>query len=164
MRTDKQLVDIFNKPLEESRFCELRSEVNILHSQNVAWSIACILIALIGLDTTLWQNGHSINGRTLVTILWRNWIYVYGDLTIEWMVVLAQLEIDSHIHIPSLEGKLSCLMVIYSIFDPRINTFYLWLLFRVIDWLLITSSNVPIPVKNVCEIFCQNSLCNHLNT
>ena len=36
VRTDKQLADIFTKPLDESRFCTLRSELNILDSRNVA--------------------------------------------------------------------------------------------------------------------------------
>jgi hypothetical protein len=31
--TDKQLVDIFTKPLDESRFCSLRNELNILDSR-----------------------------------------------------------------------------------------------------------------------------------
>ena len=35
VRTDKQLADIFTKPLDERRFCELRSELNILDSRNV---------------------------------------------------------------------------------------------------------------------------------
>jgi hypothetical protein len=34
--TDKQLVDIFTKPLDELRFCALRSELNILDSRNLA--------------------------------------------------------------------------------------------------------------------------------
>ena len=33
--TEKQLADIFTKPLDESRFCALRSELNILDSHNV---------------------------------------------------------------------------------------------------------------------------------
>jgi hypothetical protein len=33
--TKKQLADIFAKPLDESRFCALRSELNILYSRNV---------------------------------------------------------------------------------------------------------------------------------
>jgi hypothetical protein len=33
--TKKQLADIFTKPLDESRFCALRSELNILDSHNV---------------------------------------------------------------------------------------------------------------------------------
>jgi hypothetical protein len=33
--TEKQLVDIFTKPLDESRFCELRGELNILDSSNI---------------------------------------------------------------------------------------------------------------------------------
>jgi hypothetical protein len=34
--TDKQLPDIFTKPLDESRFCSLRNELNILDSRCVA--------------------------------------------------------------------------------------------------------------------------------
>jgi hypothetical protein len=34
--TNDQLADIFTKPLDEKRFCELRSELNIIDSQNVA--------------------------------------------------------------------------------------------------------------------------------
>ena len=33
--TEKQLADIFTKPLDESRFCALRSELNIIDSRNV---------------------------------------------------------------------------------------------------------------------------------
>ena len=33
--TEKQLADIFTKPLDESMFCALRSELNILDSHNV---------------------------------------------------------------------------------------------------------------------------------
>jgi hypothetical protein len=35
VRTHHQLVDIFTKPLDEKRFCELRSEFNILDSREV---------------------------------------------------------------------------------------------------------------------------------
>jgi hypothetical protein len=34
--TERQLADIFTKPLEEQRFCALRSELNILDSRNLA--------------------------------------------------------------------------------------------------------------------------------
>ena len=34
--TERQLADIFTKPLDESRFCALRSELNIIDSRNVA--------------------------------------------------------------------------------------------------------------------------------
>ena len=34
--TDNQLADIFTKPLDESRFCALRSELNILNYSNMA--------------------------------------------------------------------------------------------------------------------------------
>jgi predicted nucleotidyltransferase len=36
VRTNDQLADIFTKPLDEKRFCELWSELNIIDSQNVA--------------------------------------------------------------------------------------------------------------------------------
>jgi hypothetical protein len=36
VRSNEQLADIFNKPLDEKRFQELRSELNIIDSQNVA--------------------------------------------------------------------------------------------------------------------------------
>nr|CAH66640.1 OSIGBa0140A01.8 [Oryza sativa] len=35
VRTESQLADIFTKPLDEKRFCELRSELNILDSRNI---------------------------------------------------------------------------------------------------------------------------------
>jgi hypothetical protein len=35
VRTENQLADIFTKPLDESRFCALRSELNIIDSRNV---------------------------------------------------------------------------------------------------------------------------------
>jgi hypothetical protein len=38
--TENQLADIFTKPLDEKRFCKLRSELNVLDSRNLDWSIA----------------------------------------------------------------------------------------------------------------------------
>jgi hypothetical protein len=35
VRTDKQLADIFTKPLDEKVFCHLRSELNIIDASNV---------------------------------------------------------------------------------------------------------------------------------
>jgi hypothetical protein len=35
IRTENQLADIFTKPLDEKRFCKLRSELNVLDSQNL---------------------------------------------------------------------------------------------------------------------------------
>jgi hypothetical protein len=34
--TKNQLADIFTKPLDDTRFCFLRSELNILDSRNVS--------------------------------------------------------------------------------------------------------------------------------
>jgi len=35
VRTKEQLADIFTKPLDERRFCQLQSEINILDAHNV---------------------------------------------------------------------------------------------------------------------------------
>ena len=35
--TEDQLADIFTKPLDEKRFCKLRSELNILDFSNMCW-------------------------------------------------------------------------------------------------------------------------------
>jgi hypothetical protein len=40
--THKQLPDIFNKPLDEKRYSELKIELNVLDSQNLDWNIAHI--------------------------------------------------------------------------------------------------------------------------
>ena len=37
--TDDQLADIFTKPLNESWFCKLRNELNIIDFSNVAWKL-----------------------------------------------------------------------------------------------------------------------------
>jgi hypothetical protein len=41
--TIDQLADIFTEPLDEGRFCELRSKLNIINSQNVAYDIAHLI-------------------------------------------------------------------------------------------------------------------------
>jgi hypothetical protein len=38
--TERQLADIFTKPLDEQRFCALRSELNILDSRYLAGLVA----------------------------------------------------------------------------------------------------------------------------
>jgi hypothetical protein len=40
--TENQLADIFTKPLDEKTFCRLHSELNVLDSHNLDWSIACM--------------------------------------------------------------------------------------------------------------------------
>jgi hypothetical protein len=42
--TDDQLADIFTKPLDESRFCKLRNELNVIDFLNVAWELAHVFI------------------------------------------------------------------------------------------------------------------------
>jgi hypothetical protein len=41
--TNDQLADIFTKPLDEQRFRELRSKLNIIDSQNVAYGVAHLI-------------------------------------------------------------------------------------------------------------------------
>jgi hypothetical protein len=54
IRTENQLVDIFTKPLDEKTFCRLRSELNVLDSRNLDWSIAYMcFMALIMLPWAL---------------------------------------------------------------------------------------------------------------
>jgi hypothetical protein len=36
VRNDDQLADIFTKPLDETRFCKLRSELNVIDLSNIA--------------------------------------------------------------------------------------------------------------------------------
>jgi hypothetical protein len=36
VRIDDQLEDIFTKPLDETRFCKLKSEINVIDLSNVA--------------------------------------------------------------------------------------------------------------------------------
>jgi hypothetical protein len=36
VRIDDQLADIFTKPLDETRFCKLRSELNVIDLSNIA--------------------------------------------------------------------------------------------------------------------------------
>jgi hypothetical protein len=38
--TENQLADIFTKPLDEKTFCRLCSDLNVLDSRNLDWSIA----------------------------------------------------------------------------------------------------------------------------
>jgi hypothetical protein len=100
VRTNEQLANIFTKPLDERRFWELRSELNIIHS------LECGLIHCTSncLDVMLWNkmnfktlhasyceincffliNGSSCSyhGRFYVMFVWRPWplyisIYIY---------------------------------------------------------------------------------------
>jgi hypothetical protein len=45
--TENQLADIFTKPLDEKTFCRLRSELNVLDSHNLDWSIAYLCVMFL---------------------------------------------------------------------------------------------------------------------
>jgi hypothetical protein len=49
VNTENQLADIFTKPLDEKTFCRLRSELNVLDSHNLDWSIAytCFMLLIM---------------------------------------------------------------------------------------------------------------------
>ena len=68
MSTKQQLADIFTKPLDEQRFCALRSELNILDSRNLAWPVA-----------HLWLMPRL--GKTILFewVLWKSWILIFGS-------------------------------------------------------------------------------------
>jgi hypothetical protein len=42
--TENQLADIFTNPLDEKTFCRLRSELNVLDSRSLDWSIAYMCV------------------------------------------------------------------------------------------------------------------------
>jgi hypothetical protein len=46
VRINDQLVDIFTKPLDETRFCKLRSELNVINLSNVAWNHLVLNLSL----------------------------------------------------------------------------------------------------------------------
>jgi hypothetical protein len=46
VRTNDQLADIFTKPLDETQFCKLRSELNIIDLSNITWNIVVLILYL----------------------------------------------------------------------------------------------------------------------
>jgi hypothetical protein len=70
--TENQLVDIFTKPLDEKRFCRLRSELNVLESWNLDWFIAYIrfyafdhvLFSIIVFTCLFWCSSCTSHPRT----------------------------------------------------------------------------------------------------
>jgi hypothetical protein len=70
--TENQLADIFTKPLDEKTFCMLRSELNVLDSRNLDWTITYMcfmpLIMLLHAFTTcviyLWCSSCTRSPRT----------------------------------------------------------------------------------------------------
>jgi hypothetical protein len=76
--TENQLADIFTKPLDEKTFCRLRSELNVLDSRNLDWSIAYMcFMPLIMLPYAfkwfiayLWCSSCARNPRTSQVHVW----------------------------------------------------------------------------------------------
>jgi hypothetical protein len=67
--TENQLADIFTKPLDESTFCKLRSELNVLDSRNLDWVIAymCFMpwsCSLLHFVVYLWCSSCTSTPRT----------------------------------------------------------------------------------------------------
>jgi hypothetical protein len=62
--TENQLADIFTNPLDEKTFCRLRSELNLLDSRNLDWSIA--YMCFMPLMMLLWS--IYINCRMFVVL------------------------------------------------------------------------------------------------
>jgi hypothetical protein len=84
---ENQLADIFTKPLDEKTFCRLRSELNVLDSHNLYWSIAYMcsmpLIMLFWEFTWfvayLWCSSCARDLRTSQVHVWRMHIF-RGDV------------------------------------------------------------------------------------
>jgi hypothetical protein len=67
--TENQLADIFTKPLDEKTFYRLRSELNVLDSCNLDWSIAymCLCLwscSLMHIVAYLWCSSCTHDHRT----------------------------------------------------------------------------------------------------
>jgi hypothetical protein len=88
--TDKQLADIFTKPLDESRFCSLRNELNILDSSCVVWILAHVVwyIALLKIFLKIF------NICVLKWILFPN--LFQKAIVVCWLLFSSQLEQGVH--------------------------------------------------------------------
>jgi hypothetical protein len=101
---DHQLADIFTMTLDERRFCELRSELNILDSWNLDWSIAymClyafdhVLLSLIMLYCIFWCSSCRMSSPNLTSpyalmhILWGGYAttWPFGTNVVAWAVLM----------------------------------------------------------------------------
>jgi hypothetical protein len=76
--TENQLADIFTKPLDEKTFCRLRSELNVLDSCNLDWSIAymcsmpliTLLYAFMRFVVYVWCSSCARDPRTSQVHVW----------------------------------------------------------------------------------------------
>jgi hypothetical protein len=72
IRIENELADIFTKPLDEKTFCRLRSELNVLDSRNLDWSITymcfipliMLLWAITSFIVYLWCSSCTSHPRT----------------------------------------------------------------------------------------------------
>jgi hypothetical protein len=85
--TENQLVDIFTKPLDESTFCRLCSELNVLDSRNLDWFIAYMcfyaLIMFLKHFVVLWCLSCTNTPRTSKVHVWVMHIF-RGRCTTTW--------------------------------------------------------------------------------
>jgi hypothetical protein len=69
INTENQLADIFTKPLDEKRFCRLRSELNVLDSCNLDWSIAYMCSMPLIMLLCAFQSIIVIYGAQVVQVI-----------------------------------------------------------------------------------------------
>jgi hypothetical protein len=90
--TENQLADIFTKPLDEKTFCRLRSELNVLDSCNLDWSIAymcsmpliMLLYEFMWFVAYLWCSSCARDPRTSQVHVWMMHIF-RGRCATTWL-------------------------------------------------------------------------------
>jgi hypothetical protein len=75
--TENQLADIFTKPLDKKTFCRLCSELNVLDSRNLDWSIAymCSMPLIMLIVAYLWCSSCARDPRTSQVHMWMMHIF-----------------------------------------------------------------------------------------
>jgi hypothetical protein len=82
--TDHQLADIFTKPLDDKRFCKLRSELNVLVSWNLDWYRAHMFLCYWSCHYEFNCGGHCKTSSPDLTSPCANDAYVEGGYVTTW--------------------------------------------------------------------------------